>query len=57
MDYACCFLDSWLGEIHWDEKRRPYYLYKGYVVRRIGYVHDEENLSAVPNCRRGWTID
>lgn len=41
MDYACCFLDSWLGDIYWDEKRRPYYLYKGYVVRRIGYVHDE----------------
>jgi hypothetical protein len=41
MDYACCFLDSWLGKIHWDEKRRPYYLYKGCIVRRIGYVHDE----------------
>lgn len=41
MDYACCFLDSWLGDIHWDEKRRPYYLYKGCVVRRIGYMHDE----------------
>lgn len=41
MDYACCFLDSWLGDIYWDEKRRPYYLYKGCVVRRIGYMHDE----------------
>lgn len=41
MDYACCFLDAWLGEIYWDEKRRPYYIYKGYVVRRIAYMHDE----------------
>lgn len=41
MDYACCFLDSWLGGLHWDELRRPYYKYKGYVVRRIGYFHDE----------------
>lgn len=40
MDYACCFLDSWLGGIKWKD-RKPYYLYKGYVVRRIGYMHDE----------------
>ena len=40
MDYACCFLDSWLGKIHWKD-RKPYYLYKGYIVRRIGYFHDE----------------
>ena len=41
MDYAGCFMDSWLGEMHWDELRRPYYLYKGKIVRRIGYFHDE----------------
>lgn len=40
MDYACCFMDMWLGGIKWKD-RKPYYLYKGYVVRRIGYVHDE----------------
>lgn len=40
MDYACCFMDSWLGGIKWKD-RKPYYLYKGYVVRRIGYMHDE----------------
>ena len=40
MDYACCFLDMWLGGIKWKD-RKPYYLYKGYVVRRIGYFHDE----------------
>lgn len=41
MDYAGCFMDRWLGEMHWDELRRPYYLYKGCIVRRIGYFHDE----------------
>ena len=41
MDYACCFLDSWFGDIHFDDKRRPYYLYKGAVIRRVAYVHDE----------------
>jgi len=41
MDYACCFLDVWLGGLKWDDLRRPYYLYKGYSVKRIGYFHDE----------------
>lgn len=41
MDYACCFMDSWLGDIYFDELRRPYYLYKGCVVKRIAYMHDE----------------
>lgn len=41
MDYACCYLDAWLGKMYWKD-RKPYYLYKGkYVVRRIGYMHDE----------------
>lgn len=41
MDYAGCFMDTWLGKIYWDEMWRPYYLYKGKIVRRIGYFHDE----------------
>lgn len=41
MDYACCFLDLWLGGIEFDNLRRPYYNYKGYIVKRIGYFHDE----------------
>ena len=41
MDYAGLFMDRWLGDMLWDEKRRPYYIYKGCVVRRIGYFHDE----------------
>lgn len=45
MDYALCFMDHWLGEIYW-ENRKPYYLYKGYKVRRIGYWHDEAEFEA-----------
>ena len=41
MDYAGLFMDKWLGKMQWDTKRRPYYNYKGYIVRRIGYFHDE----------------
>jgi DNA polymerase I-like protein with 3'-5' exonuclease and polymerase domains len=41
MDYAGCFMDVWLGGLKFDEKRRPYYLYKNCIVRRIGYFHDE----------------
>ena len=42
MDYAGCFMDKWLGGIHWDMKmRKPYYVYKGHIVKRIGYFHDE----------------
>ena len=40
MDYAGCFMDMWLGGMKWLD-RKPYYLYKGCVVRRIGYFHDE----------------
>ena len=40
MDYAGCFLDVWLGGLKWKD-RKPYYLYKGCVVRRIAYQHDE----------------
>lgn len=41
MDYAGCFMDKWLGGIKWDNKFLPYYNYKGYVVKRIGFYHDE----------------
>jgi hypothetical protein len=41
MDYACCFLDMWLGGIKFDKDFKPYYNYKGCTVRRIGYFHDE----------------
>ena len=45
MDYALCFMDHWLGEIYWED-RKPYYLYKGHKVRRIGYMHDEAEFEA-----------
>lgn len=41
MSYAACFMDTWLGEMYLDEVGRPYYLYKGKVVKRISMVHDE----------------
>ena len=40
MDYAGCFLDSWLGGLRWKD-RKPFYCYKGYTVRRVCYQHDE----------------
>lgn len=41
MSYAACFMDAWLGDMHIDEKGRPYYLYNGKIVKRISMVHDE----------------
>lgn len=41
MSYAACLMDTWLGDMYLDEKFRPYYLYKGKVVRRTSMVHDE----------------
>jgi len=49
MDYACCFLDVWLGGIKFDSQRRPYYDYKGYVVRRVGYHQDEYTFECSPD--------
>lgn len=40
MDYALCFLDLWLGGLKWKD-RKPYYLYRGCVVKRVAYIHDE----------------
>jgi hypothetical protein len=39
MSHAACFMDSWLGELHLDSLGRPYYLYKGKIVKRISMVH------------------
>lgn len=46
VDYALCFMDKWLGGIKFDEKGRPYYLYKGKVVKRVLYQHDEAEFEA-----------
>ena len=45
MDYALCFMDHWLGKMYWED-RKPYYIYKGYKVRRVGYTHDEAEFEA-----------
>jgi len=39
MDTACCIMDSWLGDMHIDEKGRPYYLLDGFKVMRTIYYH------------------
>lgn len=39
MSYAACLMDDWLGEMELDDKFRPYYLYKGKVVKRVSMVH------------------
>jgi hypothetical protein len=41
MDYALCLFDMKMGNLCLDEKGRPYYRYKGKVVKRVGYWHDE----------------
>lgn len=45
MDYAGCFMDLWLGGLKWKD-RKPYYIYKGYIVRRVAYQHDEYEFEA-----------
>lgn len=41
MSYAACLMDNWLGDMCIDDLGRPYYLYKGHVVKRVSMVHDE----------------
>lgn len=39
MDAACCIMDAKLGEMFIDDLGRPYYMYKGKIVRRVIYYH------------------
>jgi len=39
MSITACFMDAKLGEMYIDKLGRPYYLYKGKVVRRVSMVH------------------
>lgn len=41
MSYAACLLDTWFGDFHLDELGRPYYLVKGFKVKKIMAMHDE----------------
>ena len=43
MSYAACLMDNWLGDLEIDELGRPYYLYKGKIVKRVSMFHDEYN--------------
>lgn len=44
-DLACCFMDTWLGEMYIDDKGRPYYMYKGYEVKRVIYYHEHRGFA------------
>lgn len=49
MDYAICFIDMKLGGIKFDSLYRPYYLYKGYKIKRMGYMHDQTDWECHPD--------
>ena len=48
MSYAACLMDTWLGEMFIDELGRPYYLYKGKIVKRVSLAHDEYSWEVEP---------
>ena len=56
MSYAACFMDNWLGELHLDILGRPFYLYKGKVVKRVSMVHKFIVPSASNGSRRIFLI-
>lgn len=50
MDYAFLLLDKWLGGIKYNPvDGTPGYLYKGTWVYRVGYFHDEGQVSVDPS--------
>ena len=46
--YALCFMDNKLGWLQIDELGRPYYKYKGHVVKRLAAFHDQGDFEAEP---------
>lgn len=46
VDYSLALLDMKLGGLKIDELGRPYYEYKGKIVKRLIYSHDESQLSS-----------
>lgn len=46
--YALCFIDNKLGWLQIDEMGRPYYNYKGHVVKRLAAFHDQGDFEAEP---------
>lgn len=43
---AACLMDAKLGKMYIDDMGRPYYLYKGKMVKRLSLVHDEYSWEA-----------
>ncbi len=41
VDYAVCLFDMKMGKLFIDNFGRPFYRYKGRIVRRVQYFHDE----------------
>lgn len=41
MDLAGCIMDAWMGGIKYDDNGLPCYIYKGEIIRRVLYYHDE----------------
>jgi hypothetical protein len=41
VDYALALFDMKMGDLLLDSLGRPYYNYKGHVVKRVQYFHDE----------------
>lgn len=41
MDYSGLYMDRWLGGIKYTREEGWHYNYKGFIVRRVVYMHDE----------------
>lgn len=48
ISYAFCFLDNKLGWLELDKMGRPYYNYKGRVVKRTAAFHDQGDFECDP---------
>jgi len=48
VDYAVCLFDMKMGNMNLDSLGRPYYTYKGKVVKRVQYFHDEYGTETEP---------
>ena len=46
--YALCIVDNWLGWMDIDELGRPFYSYKGKIVKRLAAFHDQGDFEADP---------
>jgi hypothetical protein len=49
VDYAVCLFDVKMGYLLLDKLGRPYYKYKGRIVKRVQYFHDEFGVETEPD--------